>query len=99
MVAGTAGPGRMKTIDIHNHLLSPDVRFDRLIDRLAIRFFGRGLGIDPKQLAARPYEAYVEAFARAVRESKYVDRVCVFGVDARFDERGLSVAKRNIRQK
>jgi predicted TIM-barrel fold metal-dependent hydrolase len=81
----------MKTIDIHTHLLSPEVRFDRLVDRLAVRFFGRSLGIDPEQLAVRPYEAYVEAFARAVRESKYVDRVCVFGVDARFDERGRQV--------
>jgi predicted TIM-barrel fold metal-dependent hydrolase len=81
----------MKTIDIHTHLLSPEVRFDRLLDKLVVRFFGRSLGTDPKRLAAEPYEAYVEAFARAVRESRHVDRVCVFGVDARFDERGRQV--------
>lgn len=81
----------MKTIDIHTHLLNPNVRFDRLFDRISVRFFARNLGADPAQLMARPYAAYVESMARAVRESHYVEKACLFGVDARLDERGREI--------
>ena len=81
----------MKTIDIHTHLLNPDVCFGRLFDRLTVRFFARRLGADPEQLIARPYETYVTSMARAIRESRYVDRVCLFGVDARLDEKGREI--------
>jgi uncharacterized protein len=85
----------MKTIDIHTHLLNPSVRFDRFYDRIALRFFARGLGADPHQLRTRPYESYVLSMASAVRDSQYLDKVCLFGVDARYDERGREVARNN----
>ena len=81
----------MKTIDIHTHLLNPGVRFDRLFDRVTVRFFARNLGADPAALMARPWETYVEAMARAIRESRCVGKACLFGVDARLDERGREI--------
>lgn len=81
----------MKTVDIHTHLMSPQVRFDRLFDKLTIRFFARGLGVEPGELMADPYETYVASMARSLRESDKVERACLFGVDSRFDERGREI--------
>jgi hypothetical protein len=81
----------MKTVDIHTHLLNPNVNFDRLFDRIALRFFGEGLGLDPKEVKTEPYRAYVEALARSVSESKYLERACLFGVDSRLDEQGREI--------
>ncbi|MCU7904394.1 MAG: amidohydrolase family protein [Candidatus Thiodiazotropha sp. (ex Epidulcina cf. delphinae)] len=81
----------MKTIDIHTHLLSPEVAFDRLFDKVAVRFFANSLGADPAQLMARPYQAYIEAMAQAIAGSRYVEKACLFGVDARFDEQGKEI--------
>ena len=81
----------MKTLDIHTHLLNPSVTFERLFDRLAVRFFARRLGIEPARLRANPYEAYVQAMAGALRASSRVERACLFPVDARFDSRGRQV--------
>ncbi|MEW7978871.1 MAG: amidohydrolase family protein [Candidatus Sedimenticola endophacoides] len=78
----------MQTVDIHTHLLSPEVRFERLFDRVAMRLFGKGLGIDPALLARDPYGAYTSALIDSVRGSRQVRRVCLFGVDARVDGRG-----------
>jgi predicted TIM-barrel fold metal-dependent hydrolase len=78
----------MKTIDIHTHLMNPGVSFDRLYDKLTIRFFAKSLGVDAKALLADPYEAYVASMANSIRESRYVEKACLFGVDSRFDERG-----------
>jgi uncharacterized protein len=78
----------MKTIDIHTHLLNPDVRFDRLFDKLSIRFFARGLGVAPAELLADPFNTYVTAMAGSIRESVHVERACLFGVDSRFDAWG-----------
>ncbi len=81
----------MKTIDIHTHLMNPGVRFDRLYDKLTIRFFAKSLGVDPKALTADPFEAYVASMAGSIRESVYVEKACLFGVDSRFDERGKEI--------
>jgi uncharacterized protein len=78
----------MPTVDIHTHLLAPGVRFDRPFDRLAILFFGRALGVDPKALRADPFRVYLETFARLVGESQQVGQACLFGVDACYDEQG-----------
>ncbi|MES9834180.1 MAG: amidohydrolase family protein [Candidatus Thiodiazotropha sp. DIVDIV] len=83
----------MKTIDIHTHLLNPNVSFDRLYDKIAVRFFAKGLGVNPTQLRDRPYETYVEAMATSIRESQIVDKACLFGVDACFDERGREIER------
>jgi len=81
----------MKTVDIHTHLLSPRVRFNRVYDRLAMRLFGRRLGLDAKRLRNDPYGAYVAALAGTVRDSCYVERTCLFGVDARLDPLGTEI--------
>ena len=81
----------MHTVDVHTHLLNPQVRFDRLYDRLAIRLFGRGLGLDPAHLRSDPYRAYVTALASSVRDSRYVERTCLFGVDSRLDTQGREI--------
>ncbi len=78
----------MKTIDIHTHLLNPQVRFDRLFDRIAVRFFAKSLGIDPVKLKQQPWKAYVAAMAHAVSTSETVEQTCLFGVDSRVDSKG-----------
>jgi len=86
-MTGAPGPS-VRTVDFHTHLLNPQVKFDRLFDRLAVRFFARRLGIAPRALKADPWNAYVEAMARAVRDSVQVRKACLFPVDARLDDRG-----------
>jgi predicted TIM-barrel fold metal-dependent hydrolase len=81
----------MKTIDIHTHLMNPGVRFDRLYDKMTVRFFAKSLGVDPKALMLDPYETYVASMANSIRESVYVEKACLFGVDSRFDERGHEI--------
>ncbi len=81
----------MKTVDIHTHLMNPQVRFDRLFDKVTIRFFAQGLGVDAAALMADPYEVYVASMARAIRESEHVERACLFGVDSRLDEQGREI--------
>ncbi len=78
----------MKTVDIHTHLMHPGVRFDRLFDKLAVRFFAKGLGVEPKRLVADPFNTYVDSMARSLRDSLYVEQACLFGVDSRYDEAG-----------
>jgi len=78
----------MKTVDIHTHLLNPNVRFDRLFDKITIRFFAKSLGLSPASLKSAPFEAYLEAMARSIEQSRYVEKTCLFGVDSRLDERG-----------
>ena len=51
----------MKTIDIHTHLLSSDVAFKRPYDKIALRFFAKKFGMDPKALVDNPYGEYTRA--------------------------------------
>lgn len=78
----------MRTVDTHTHLLNPNVCFDRLFDRVALQLFARKLGMPPDQLRATPYETYVATLAQSIRESHYVEKACLFGVDSRLDEHG-----------
>lgn len=81
----------MKTVDIHTHLISPQALFDRPFDRFAVHFFSRSLGVDPQALKKQPHQAYVDAMARSVAQSAYIEKSCLFGVDARFDEQGREI--------
>ncbi|MGD2120016.1 MAG: amidohydrolase family protein [Chromatiales bacterium] len=81
----------MKTVDIHTHLLNPHVKFDRLFDKITLRFFAKSLGVEAHELQASPYPAYVDAMARNIRESQHVDKACLFAVDARLDEAGQEI--------
>jgi len=83
----------MQTIDIHTHLLSSEVKFDRFYDKLAIRFFAKKFGMDPKALMQNPYEAYVEGLTNNARNSQYVKKMVLFGVDERVDDEGCCVHK------
>ncbi len=78
----------MKTVDIHTHLLSSEVKFDRLFDKIAIGFFAKRFGLEAKELYENPYEAYTKGLIKNVRESKYTEKIVLFGVDARVDEKG-----------
>ncbi len=79
----------MTTVDIHMHLLSSRVRLDRLYDKIAVRFFASRLGADAKALLENPYEAYCDTVLKRVKESKYLQKTVLFGVDARVDEGGM----------
>jgi len=78
----------MKTVDIHMHLLSSDVKLDRLYDKLAVRLFASKLGADAKALLSNPYEAYCDTVIERIRESEHLEKAVIFGVDARVDESG-----------
>jgi len=81
----------MRTVDIHCHLLNPNVRFDRLYDKVTIRFFAKKLGVDPAQLQSDPYATFVTSLARNIAQSQYLDSACLFGVDSRLDEQGKEI--------
>ena len=85
----------MHTVDIHSHLLNPNVRFDRLYDKVTIRFFAKKLGVDPAQLQSDPYATFVTAMAHNIAQSRYLDSACIFGVDSRLDEQGKEIDRDN----
>ncbi len=80
-------------VDIHAHLLSSDVKFDRFYDKIAIKFFASKLGMDAKELIENPYEAYTAGLMKNIRESKHLSKTVLFGVDARVDEKGKILHK------
>ena len=77
---------QIKTVDIHSHLLSADVKFDRFYDKLALAFFA-------KKFDKNGFEGYKSNFARLIKSSNFVQKSVVFGVDAKFDESGNLVHK------
>lgn len=82
----------IQTVDIHAHLLSSRVSFNRLYDKIALRFFGKRLGIrDTKKLFESPYETYTETLIQNIKESRYLTKTVLFGVDDRVDKRGETV--------
>ncbi len=81
----------MQTIDFHVHLLSPEMRLDRLPLRLPARLFARWQGLDPAGFLADPYSAYTRGLLRRVRESVWLEKIVLFGVDARLDRQGRVV--------
>jgi predicted TIM-barrel fold metal-dependent hydrolase len=83
----------MQTIDIHMHLLNSEVQFNRFYDKLALKFFGKKMGIDHKELIQNPYKAYTHALTKNIRESKYLSKTVLFGVDAKVDTKGKEVAR------
>lgn len=74
----------MQTIDIHTHLLSKEVNFDRAFDRFAIKIFAKKFGLDLKELKQDPYLAYTNALTKNVRNSKWLKKIVLFGVDAKI---------------
>ncbi|WP_298944957.1 amidohydrolase family protein [uncultured Campylobacter sp.] len=84
---------QIKTVDIHSHLLSADVKFDRLYDKLALAFFAKKFDINRRELIRNGFEGYKSNFARLIKSSIFVQKSVVFGVDAKFDEGGNLVHK------
>jgi predicted TIM-barrel fold metal-dependent hydrolase len=78
---------------MHVHLLSDKVKFDRFYDRLAVAFFARRLGSTPRKLLKNSYEAYVEALIGSVKNSDYVEKITLFGIDEKIDENGNVIHK------
>ena len=78
----------MKTIDIHLHLLSSQVKFDRFFDRFAVAFFAKKMGIDPKELIENPYQTYVKNIIQNINNSEHITKTVLFGVDAKVDAKG-----------
>ena len=78
----------MKTVDIHTHLLSSEVKFDRIFDKFAITLFAKKFGLSAKELYENPYESYKAGLVRNVRSSKFMDKIVLFGVDAKVNEKG-----------
>ena len=84
---------QIKTVDIHSHLLSADVKFDRFYDKLALAFFAKKFDINRRELIKNGFEGYKSNFARLIKSSNFVQKSVVFGVDAKFDASGNLVHK------
>ena len=84
---------QLKTVDIHSHLLSSEVKFDRFYDKLALTFFAKKFDINRSELIKNGFEGYKSNFARLIKSSNFVQKSVVFGVDAKFDEGGNLVHK------
>lgn len=77
----------MKTIDIHSHLLSPNVKFNRMFDKMSLFLFAKRLGIkDIDALHNDPYNEYKKIFINNIRTSKYITKAVVLPVDAKIDK-------------
>ncbi len=83
----------MQTVDIHSHLLSSEVGFNRFYDKIAIGFFAKKMGFDTKDLIANPYETYTNTLMNMVRDSQHLSKTVLFGVDARVDSKGKVLHK------
>jgi len=70
------------------HLLNKKVKFDRFYDKIAISFFEKSLGVDHLAIISDPYNTYCKTVIDRVRESLYMKKAVIFGVDARVDETG-----------
>jgi uncharacterized protein len=81
----------MQTVDFHAHLLSPDVSFSRLYDKIAITLFAKKLGVDKNELINKKYEAFVEAFINNIKTSKHVKKSVILPVDAKLDNKGKEI--------
>lgn len=83
----------MQTIDIHSHLLSSEVSFNRFYDKIVLRFFAKKMGFNAKALLANPYETYTNTLMNMVRDSEHLSKTVLFGVDARVDSKGKVLHK------
>ncbi len=81
----------MKTVDMHLHLLNPNVKFDRLFDRVAIALFGRKFGLDSEKMKTDPYGAYIDALISSIRDSEYIVKGALLPVDSKFDRDGTEI--------
>ncbi|MDR2081977.1 MAG: amidohydrolase [Campylobacteraceae bacterium] len=82
-------------IDMHVHLLSSQVGFKRFYDKIAIMFFARRLGANPRRLIKNSYEEYVNTLIKSVKTSKKIKKITVFGIDEKIDENGKVLHKDN----
>ncbi|MDR0761894.1 MAG: amidohydrolase [Campylobacteraceae bacterium] len=82
-------------VDMHVHLLSSQVGFKRFYDKLAIMFFARRLGANPKQLIKNSYEEYVNTLIKSVKTSRKIKKITLFGIDEKIDEEGKVLHKDN----
>jgi len=78
-------------VDIHAHLLSSKVSFNRAFDKLGLLLFGGSFGFDSKQIRDDPYLAYTDALVRNIKSSKYLKKSVLFGVDGRIDKLGNEI--------
>jgi len=81
----------MKTVDFHTHLLSSEVSFDRLYDKVAISLFAKKLGANKDELLNEKYEGYVKTLIRNISESKHLSKSVVLPVDAIVSSKGLEI--------
>lgn len=83
----------MQTIDIHAHLLSSEVSFNRFYDKVMIKLFAKNMGYDIKKLLKNPYQEYTKNLINSIKNSNHISKSVLFGVDARVDYRGNIIDK------
>lgn len=83
----------MQTIDFHSHLLSPNVSFSRVYDKVALSIFAKKLGVDKDDLLNRKYDAFVDAYINNIKTSQYVKKSVVLPVDAKIDLNGKEISR------
>lgn len=81
-----------KTIDFHTHLLSKDVSFDRLYDKVALSLFSKSLNANKNVLMNEKYEGYVKTLINNIETSKNVNKIVLLPVDGIYDNYGNFLA-------
>ena len=75
-------------VDIHAHLLSSKVSFDRAFDKIGLWLFGKNFGFDFDKIRVDPYLAYTDTLITNIKSSKYLQKSVLFGVDGKIDRFG-----------
>lgn len=83
----------MKTIDFHTHLLSKDVSFDRLYDKVTLSLFAKSLNADKKLLMNEKFEGYVKTLTSNIENSNYVEKIVLLPVDGIYDNNGYYITQ------
>ncbi|MEA3355273.1 MAG: amidohydrolase family protein [Patescibacteria group bacterium] len=78
----------MKTIDIHTHLLNPNVNFNRILDKIIVPLVAKRVGLNRKKLRKNKYQEYINSLIFLIKNSKYLNKACLMGVDSKFDING-----------
>jgi len=81
----------MTTIDMHVHLLNPNVKFDRFFDKVALKLFGKKFDLDIKSIKQNPFGGYKKSFLNSVKNSKYIDKVVLLPVDGVYNKKGEQI--------
>lgn len=85
----------MKTIDFHTHLLSPELSFNRIYDKIALKLFAKKLGTSEEELLNGKFNGFLTSLERNIRSSQYIEKIVLLPVDGKYNNKGVFLEKDN----